>query len=972
MKTDSTEASRRTMAKGAGSNRFSGMRGLTPGERIVAKSSGVYRLLKRGPTQISVLSGKVEITEPGNAVTEIHVGSIDEITIRHTWSRSQLTIRTGDGPVRWIGGLDEGEARRVHDAVHVEALCLTSALGRRLTRLDGQLSQRLGGSRYVRHSETGAFHAELKSVLDEGRRLVQEHLARREREALNRLAPYEFVEKLEAARERANGLFVTANIPAVKSAGLPDPVSDEQAEAVATDEEVTLVLAGAGTGKTSVIVGKVAHLVRNQAIPPQEILVLAFNSDAVENIRDRLGGDLSTTEVKTFHAFGRSVIANAEVRTPTISKLAEEEMTLVKAIEGIIGEILQDPAQSRPLIDFILNLLTPYRPAYDFETPAEYKAYVRSVDLLTLKGHRVKSLEELEIANFLTMQGIEYEYERQYEVPVATKEFSQYRPDFFLPEYDIYIEHFALDEGERPPPGWHNYVNGVKWKRNTHRKYGTKLIQTYSWQRKKGDLLETLQATLEEAGIRFDPVRTEELVKKLAEQPQRISRLAGLLKTFLNHVKTNGLTYEVLCNRVRGDRRRNERFLEVFRQVHERYEQLLVEEGALDFHDLINHAAGHIREGRWEHPYRYVLVDEFQDISAGRMALLKSLRRRGVAYFLVGDDWQSIYRFAGSDVGLVRNCGEWLGHVKERRLSQTFRFGEGIGGPSTTFVRCNPEQTQRRLLPKPENGSRDEGISVVADGDPRRAMEEIESRAGGKDLPVLVLGRYNDSKKGLPWKLRRNFSTVHRAKGLEVEYAVVLDLKEARKGFPSQIEDDPLLELVLAKASEGAYPFAEERRLFYVAMTRARRGVYLVTDPERPSAFVRELLQSFPDLRQLGEFPPPGPPCPRCHSGQLVPSQSSKNLRCSNYPYCQHLAPRCPVCAVGYAVVKDQSTSECTNPACNFRPMVCPGCCIGVLERKFSRYGPFWGCSEYRSLPPCCYKKDDRRPAKVTGSMAGP
>ena len=138
-------------------------------------------------------------------------------------------------------------------------------------------------------------------------------------------------------------------------------------------------------------------------------------------------------------------------------------------------------------------------------------------------------------------------------------------------------------------------------------------------------------------------------------------------------------------------------FLDIFNRVQRRYEQLLAEVGELDFHDFINRAAGHIGDSRWPSRYRYVLVDEFQDISAGRMALLRALNDTGVAYFVVGDDWQSIYRFAGSDVSLVSGCGNHLGHVQQRTLSLTFRYGDGILVASTTFIKKNPQQTQRPL-----------------------------------------------------------------------------------------------------------------------------------------------------------------------------------------------------------------------------------------------------------------------------------
>lgn len=420
--------------------------------------------------------------------------------------------------------------------------------------------------------------------------------------------------------------------------------------------------------------------------------------------------------------------------------------------------------------------------------------------------------------------------------------------------------------------------------------------------------------------------------------------------------------------RTAGDPERRERaasFLAVFEQVRERYEAMLAEEEALDFHDLINRAATLIRSGSWPAKYRHVLVDEFQDISAGRMALLRALNGDDTAYFLVGDDWQSIYRFAGSDVGLVRSCGDYLGHVRQRTLSQTFRFADGILRPSTAFVQRNPEQTQRPL--RPARDGDDDGVTIVADDDPgrglSRALQDVRKRAAaaGLDAPsVLVLGRYRNSARppvGVA-PLRVEFSTVHRAKGREADYAVVLDLKNARRGFPSQVDDDPLLDLVLPSGSATGYPYGEERRLFYVAMTRARRGAYLVTDPQQPSEFVTELRHGGDRLRQLGELRgDDAPACPRCLGGKLVRSQSGDTLRCSNHPMCRHLAPRCRSCNAGYAIPKD-GRARCSNASCARPPRVCPACSVGVLVMRYGRYGQFLGCSEYGSAPPCTHTEN--------------
>ena len=942
---------------------------MTKRDHVAAESFWLHRIFAAGPSRVSLTGGKIHIEGLLGGVPEkIPIARIATITVRRSWFWHGLTIRLNDGTVRSIGGLDEGQAARVRDATVAEAVQCARTLSRSLRRLDYQRRQLFAGGRYARHRSSVEFHDALVPVLQECKGLIRECLEQEAKDALEGLADLERPSDFETARRRANDLFVSDICPVVQTAAttaLEIPLTDEQAEAVATDEDVTLVLAGAGTGKTRVIASKVAHLVCNQNVAPDEILVLAFNRAVADEIRERLGGDLSSVSVHTFHKFGRSVIAGSGI-APTISKLAEDELALKRTVGHIVGELLKDPEQSKAVIDFITYHQAPYRSAFEFDTLDEYEEYVRRVELRTLSGDLVRSFEELAIANYLSEHGIKFRYEEPYKIPTATPERGQYRPDFFLPDYDIYIEHFALNEEGRPPPGWAGYAEDVKWKRRTHGRNGSALTETYSWQYRRGALLPTLRNQLEEAGVHFEQAPLQTLVSRLARE--QTPRLAGLLATFLNHVKSSDLSSCELRTRTgrTGDRRRNEVFLDVFDQVHARYQQCMADKDELDFHDLINRAASNIRAGRWKHQYRYVLVDEFQDISTGRMKLLQALRRPDMAFFLVGDDWQSIYRFAGSDVSLVRGCGDRLGYVQERNLSRTFRFGHGILGPSTAFVQQNPEQTQRSLWSA--SGVRDQGVTVIFDHRPSlgvaRALQDIEASAHGEQHCVLALGRYRNSSEllaplGRSGKPRVDFSTVHGAKGREADYAVVLDLKDGRWGFPSMVEDDPLLELVLPPVSGSAYPFAEERRLFYVAMTRARIGAYLVTDPVQPSPFVEELIMGSDGLRLIGE---PAPDCPRCRRGRLRPLQSLRKLRCSNSS-CGRTALPCPNCTVGYALVASRRVVSCTNEVCDRPPAACPRCGKGFLIRTDGRRGPFWGCTEFRSEPSCRYKRDIRERA---------
>lgn len=826
--------------------------------------------------------------------------------------------------------------------------------------------------------------------------------------ARERLMPLADEKRFEEARETVNERFAAYTRDSAIVASRPvvgRDLSEEQALAVVTDEDATLVLAGAGSGKTAVIVGKVAHLVENERALPSEILVLAYNRKAMEELEARLAPQYGAVSVRTFHSFGKRIVDGSTEVKRSVSKLATDDELRQKETQQYLQGLLGEPVLGDTLRHYLLYNRSPFRSPFEFATPGEYYAAAFAGQKRALSGDFVKSHEELQIANFLTSNGIEFEYERKYEKDTANREYRQYEPDFYLTEHDLYIEHFALDRDGRAPCHWpdeerERYERGVSWKRMVHEENNTRLLETYSWQRSEGILRAELERQLLEHGVELRSIEIEEIVERLSDE-FGTTDVARLLDSFLDHQRNNNTTMEVLRERAQsaGDWERALAFLDVFEAHKQWYADALGED--MDFHDMIAEAAEELRQEQWRHPYKYVLVDEFQDISRGRMALLEAMRRPGLAYFLVGDDWQSINRFAGSDVGLLNCVGDLLGTVKRRELGQTFRYGAKILEPSSRFVQQNPAQSQREL--KPNVSVTDEGIIVRAlvppeDGPAQQNLQKIQDSMSwrktdaeqkqldkAKDAAewetvlhtidivlndmatltegqerqqsVLLLGRYNhNNPERFRTKPRMEFSTVHSAKGREADFVIVLDLKDGRSGFPSQREDDPLLDLVAPPLEP--FSFAEERRLFYVALTRARRGTYLLVDAESQSRFVTELLAQDQGLiRRLGEIPVEAAErCHRCRGGTLVISRTGKNMRCSNYRFCNALYPRCE-CGQGY-MVHDGETVTCTNEECEEISAPCPKCRIGTLTRRSSYRGEFWGCSEYGRVPPCDYTQN--------------
>ena len=777
----------------------------------------------------------------------------------------------------------------------------------------------------------------------------------------------------DGERTRANEAYIVREIAAHRELfdGIEShPLTDEQRRAVVADEARNLVVASAGSGKTSVIVAKAAWLVRSRRRPPSELLLLAFAREAseemAERLRSRLGAEVGgSIAVRTFHSLGMSIIGDAEGARPSLSRSAEDVRALQSTIDRIVQELLiSDEELSLRIRKWFQDHFAPYRNEHDFKNMGEYWDYIRHHDIRSLKGDKVKSFEECEISNFLYFNGVPYEYEADYEVDTATPQKRRYRPDFRIAGTSIYIEHFGIDARGNTAPhvDREKYLEDRKWKKKTHADNGTILIETFSHERTAGSLLRNLERSLLANGILLSPVSNETMFGALQRQG-RLNRFSSMVSTFLTHFKGSGMSMADLERRVSEQGERAVAFVEVFRPVYTRYQAMLSERGEIDFNDMINRATEHVEEGRFSSPYGYILVDEFQDISASRARLLRALLQTSpdAQLFAVGDDWQSIYRFGGADISLMKGFECNFGDCERTDLETTFRCSEGIVRVATKLVLQNPSQIRKKVratrtssgpavhIGYPGKGGRSPLLDAIS------LVSEDASRHDGA-LDVLILGRYRHLRPdGLSeWRrnypgLRFSYKTIHGSKGLEADYAIVVGLSSGEFGFPSEITDDPLYDLVLAESE--AHPNAEERRLLYVALTRARRMVFLLADGGSPSLFAEELSSGYPGVGKFGSLPDRVVSCPDCGKGRLrqrLGKRGSVFFGCSNWPYCSYTMRVCPNCSKGL-LVKSEGRHVCQECGSAFK--ACPEC-GGFLRERIGRYGRFLGCINF---PACSY-----------------
>jgi DNA helicase-4 len=699
------------------------------------------------------------------------------------------------------------------------------------------------------------------------------------------------------------------------------PLTDEQARSVICFDNRVLVIASAGSGKTSTMVAKAGYALHRGLVRADRILLLAFNKDAAKELQQRvhdrlspLGFTADAVVARTFHAFGLDVIGNATGKKPSLATWLEAGRD-VEHLANLIDELKDKDSLFRTRWDLFRVVLSRDLPKFgkEEESPEDRDRDTKKFGFRTLRNEVVKSHGERMIADWLFYNGVDYRYEQPYVHDTASSTHRQYNPDFFYPDINLYHEHLALDQNGQPPPEFIGYMQGVEWKRALHKQRRTSLIETTSAQLRTGRAFAILEAELTKRGIALDPNPDRPTEGR---KPIEHAELVKVFRTFLTHAKSNMLNDADLRARLKSQLAgsfayRHEMFLDLFEDVRNAWERSLRANRCIDFEDMLNLAADHIEAGRWQSPYELVMVDEFQDASRARARLTRALvSKRGRFLFAVGDDWQSINRFAGADISVMTKFEEWFGRGETVRLERTFRCPQSLCDVSSKFVLKNPAQISKKVRsdqvehPPTVHGFQVDDDSKLQDAISNflanlcRQVESGEIAPSPKgNLQIFVLGRYKIDRQYIPddWEQKYGkhlvvrFSSVHGSKGLEADYVILPRVVRGRYSFPSTIEDDPVL--LLAMPSDDIFSFSEERRLFYVALTRARRSVAIFTVDSRMSPFVVELINDIKlEVKGIDGKQTKTVACPKCNQGTLTKRKGpySEFLGCIRFPSCDY------------------------------------------------------------------------------------
>lgn len=782
-------------------------------------------------------------------------------------------------------------------------------------------------------------------------------------------------------------------------------LDENQRQVILTDEDHCLIIAGAGAGKTTTVAAKVRYLVEKKHIDPSQILVISFTNKAVQELRERINRDLKINcPIATFHSTGNAILNKQSQEKLNIVESSKlyfvlqdyfknsilKNESLVNNLILFFASYFDAPYEGQDLTNFFNNIAKS-----NFSTMRsdlnEFKQQIvdtRTKKSITIQSEQLRSRQEVEIANFLYLNNIDYEYEPLYKYDILFSR-KPYTPDFCLRQGDktAYLEHFGITES-----GTNNrfsddqlktYKKAIADKINLHKQHNTKLIYTFSKYNDGRPLVEHLREELENNGFTLAARSNKEVMEKLisTEENRYIRKLVNLICRFISNFKTNGFSSDDFSRMYHSTQNvRTRLFLDICNDCYLEYERYLKENNAVDFEDMINESARILREVKdmkKKLDFKYIIVDEYQDISRQRFDLVTALSEVTDAKIIaVGDDWQSIYAFSGSDITLFTKFEEKMGYAKLLKIVNTYRNSQEVIDIAGNFIQKNKSQISKELISpkaivdpviiytydntrKKSTDNNKTGANYAMARAVETALEKIieynKRENKPSDSSILLLGRFsfdgeNLERSGLfeyvdygnkirsvkyP-KLNISFMTAHASKGLGYDNVIVVNGKNETFGFPSKIEDDPVLSFVIK--GDRSIDYAEERRLFYVAMTRTKNRVFFIAPEQNPSEFLLEIKRDYKNVIlhgnwneepvQIGYAKKTCPICGYPMQYRYKPAFGLRLFICTNEPeVCGFMTNeykagklsilKCDQCRDGYLVVKPGQKNDyflgCTN-----------------------------------------------------------
>ncbi len=643
------------------------------------------------------------------------------------------------------------------------------------------------------------------------------------------------------------------------------PLTQEQINAVTNLNDRVLLSASAGSGKTSVLVARAAYIALFGFEIPQRIVLIAFNTKSVKEISTRIqerfrkiGIFSNGITVKTFHALGLDIIRRITGQHANLADFLDTGDGTI-FFNNLIKQIIKKSLAYRLLINYFM-----------YSLPA-------SMNTNSLNGKKEREYSYI-VHGFLDFIGIISDIKESH-------------------TFDKSIINFVDAKGKiiiyKDPSS-----NDVEPNKKTLI-LSTKEVSNGSFIKKIVHFLHRLK-------IKVIKNTVEDLDSQ--EYTKSIDNFSGIAKAFLTHAKNKGATPEDLWKKFDKSRSltihnlRTAIFLQIYKKIISAWNEQL--SGKLDFDDMLNLSSVLLEQHPDFCPYDCIMIDECQDISISRARLIQNLLKAPhTRLFAVGDDWQSINRFSGSVMSVMTHFSQYFGKTDFLKLETTFRCTQDICDISSKFISKNNEQMQKEV--HSNNNIKLTPIIVCSLNDTfeishavKFLVDEISKKDQDEPKPsILLLGRYNDDEKYVTDICsdpeignRVHFLTIHKSKGLEADYVILIRVCSGVMGFPSTISDDPILCMVMPEAEE--YPNAEERRLFYVALTRAKKQVYIITLRDAKSEFIKELENDHAVVYKKIDIPAEirVNRCPECKTGylRLLHGKNGDFYGCTRYPKCRY------------------------------------------------------------------------------------